>query len=175
MNTNQSKTLYAVETASEINEPLIHLDVGDFGLLIASKEIVGVISSQQLMPSANLGCGGFIKVEQYNVPVFLFNKVLQLQAQLPEKPATLAVMQYQLRLFALCCFGLSKHEFDSLHFFSIPKSMSCSMQPFTTFAMLNDQTAGLTTSADMWRLISLRGAASLAPLRIPSMSIQGAG
>ena len=166
--------------SSHLAEPLALMACGEFSLLIASKDIVTlisaqkIVSAQKILPSKAASACGEIEFNQQTVPVFALNKALQLQPQLPSVEMILVVLQYESCLFALCCSELEKLNASDLHFYPVPQSMSSRKQPFAEFAIVNHVAAGLTSAAELWRLLSLRNAVQ-AMLREPvQIRIQGA-
>jgi chemotaxis signal transduction protein len=167
--------LRTVTPSSMSAEPLALMDCGEFSLLISSKDIVTLMSAQKIVTFAAAHSCGVIEFEQQCIPVFAFNKALQLQSKLPSTQMTLVIVQYQSNLFAVCCAALEKIEMTDLHFYSVPLSMSSRKQPFTQFTIINKRTAGLTSAADLWRLLTMRNAIQAIPVAKPQALIQGAG
>lgn len=157
MNLTEKNQLRAVPTTRNADEPLALLDCGEFSLLISSKDIVTLMSAQKIITSNLAQACGAIEFEQQHIPVFALNKALQLSANLSANQLTLVVLQHQTRLFALGCSALEKIEIPDLQFFSVPISMSSRKQPFTQFAVLNNRAAGLTSAANLSRLLDMRG------------------
>lgn len=171
---NTDNKLRAVTPSSTPAEPLALMDCGEFSLLISSKDIVTLVSAQKIIASVSAHTCGAIEFEQQEIPVFLFSKTLQLQSALPAEHKTLVVIQHQSNLFALCCSALEKMELDNLHFFAVPLSMSSRKQPFTQFAVVNKRAAGLTSAAELWRLLTMRNAVQDIP-KVKTQSLaQGA-
>lgn len=179
--------LQVVAPASYSAEPLALINCGEFSLLISSKDIVTLISAQKIIPTQTIvsaqkllasktahACGE-IEFEQQVIPVFAFNKALQLQTRLPSSHMTLVVLQYESRLFAICCSGLEKLNAADLHFHDVPLSMSNRKQPFAEFAIVNNLAAGLSSAAELWRLLHFRKAVQAMPLIQAQVRIQGAG
>lgn len=153
----EREQLRAIVASPKTDEPLALMDFGELSLLVPSKDIVTLMSAQKIMPSdVAQACGAF-EFEQQHIPVFAFNKALQLQTDLPSNQLTLVVLQQQTHLFAVCCCALEKIETLDLHFFPVPISMSSRKQPFTQFAVINNRAAGLTSAASLRRLLELRG------------------
>ncbi len=173
--------LQVVAPASHLAEPLALINCGEFSLLISSKDIVTLISAQKMVsaqkvaPSKAAQVCGEIEFEQQMIPVFAFNKSLQLQPKLLSMQMTLVVLQHESYLFAICCSGLEKLNAADLHFYKVPLSMSNRKQPFAEFAIVNRVAAGLSSAAELWRLLSLRKAVPLMPSVQSQILIQGAG
>jgi hypothetical protein len=157
MNLTEKSQLRAVPTTHNADEPLALIDCGELSLLISSKDIVTLMSAQKIIASTLVQACGAIEFEQQQIPVFALNKALQLSANLSANQLTLVVVQHQTRLFALGCCALEKIERPDLQLFSVPVSMSSRKQPFTQFAVLNNRAAGLTSAANLSRLLELRG------------------
>ncbi len=170
-----AQTLQVVAPASHSAEPLALINCGEFSLLISSKDIVTLISAQKLLASKTAHACGEVEFEQKVIPVFVFNKALQLQPRLPSAHMTVVVLQHESRLFAICCSGLEKLNAADLHFHKVPLSMSNRKQPFAEFAIVNNIAAGLSSAAELWRLLSLRKAVQTMPLVQMQVLIQGAG
>lgn len=167
--------LRAVSPSSAVVEPLALMDCGEFSLLISSKDIVTLMSAQKIIPSKATHTCGAIEFEQQSIPVFAFNKALQLQPNLPSAQMTLVIIQHQSWLFALCCFALEKIEMADLHFYAVPLNMSSRKQPFAQFAVVNKRAAGLTSAAELWRLLEMRNAVQSVPVIKIQELIQGVG
>lgn len=167
--------LQVVAPASHSAEPLALINCGEFSLLISSQDIVTLISAQKIVTSKVTQTCGEIEFEQQMIPVFVFNKALQLQPQLPSTPMTLVVLQHESYLFAICCLSLEKLNAADLHFHKVPLSMSNRKQPFAEFAIVNNIAAGLSSAAELWRLLSLRKAVQAIQIVQPQVLIQGAG
>ncbi len=174
MNSTEKNQLRAVATAHNADEPLALLDCGELGLLISSKDIVTLTSSQKIIASNFVQACGAIEFEQQQIPVFALNKALQLTANLSANQLTLVVLQHQTRIFALACCSLEKIEMPDLQFFTVPLSMSSRKQPFTQFAVLNNRAAGLTSAANISRLLEMRGVEFSTFLSGPDKRIQEA-
>lgn len=157
MNSTEKNQLRAVPTAHNADEPLALLDCGELSLLISSKDIVTLVSSQKIIASNLAQACGAIEFERQHIPVFALNKALQLSTTLSTNQLTLVVLQHQTQIFALGCSGLEKIEMPDLQFFTVPMSMSSRKQPFTQFAVLNNRAAGLTSAANLSRLLEMRG------------------
>lgn len=174
-NTYGEKKLQVVASTPTATDPLALINCGEFSLLISSKDIVTLVSAQKILPSSVGQACGEIEFEQQRVPVFAFNKALQLQLTLASIQKTLVLLQHESRLFAICCSGLEKLEAADLHFYKVPLSMSSRKQPFAEFAVVNQMAAGLSSAADLWQLLSLRKAVQAMPLATTHSLIQGAG
>lgn len=157
MNINEKNQLRAIPTSQSADEPLALIDCGEFSLLISSKDIVTLMSSQKIIASSVAQACGAIEFEQQQIPVFALNKALQLSPNLSANQLTLVVLQHQARIFAVCCCALEKIETSDLQFFTVPLSMSSRKQPFTQFAVLNNRAAGLTNAENLSRLLDARG------------------
>ena len=167
------KKLRAVSPSSASAEPLALMDFGEFSLLISSKDIVTLMSAQKIIaPVAENTCGA-IEFEQHIIPVFTFNKALQLQSSLPSVPMTLVIIQHQSYLFALACSALEKIEMAEHHFYPVPLSMSSRKQPFAQFAVVNKRAVGLSSATDLWRLLEMRNATQSVPTVKTQMIRQG--
>jgi hypothetical protein len=158
------KKLRALAPSINSVEPLALMDCGEFSLLVSSKDIVTLMAAQKIISSTNTQSCGVIDYEQKSIPVFAFNKALQLQPNLPSTHMTLVVLQHQSRLFAVCCSALEKLEPAELTFFAVPLSMSSRKQPFAQFSVINKRAAGLTSAAELWQLLALRNAVNTMPM-----------
>ena len=156
MNINEKNQLRAIPTSQSADEPLALIDCGEFSLLISSKDIVTLMSAQKITASNIAQACGAIEFDHQQIPVFGFNKALQLTEKLSANQLTLVVLNYQARLFAVGCCALEKIEIPELQFFPVPVSMSSRKQPFTQFAVLNNRAAGLTSAANLSRLLDMR-------------------
>lgn len=166
--------LRAVKTAASLVEPLALMDCGEFSLLISSKDIVTLMSAQKIIASTMAHTCGALEFEQNIIPVFAFNKALQLQPKLFSTQITLVIIRHESYLFALCCSALEKLEMADLGFYAVPLSMSSRKQPFSQFAVINKRAAGLTSAADLWRLLSMRNATQTIPRIKTQEFVQGA-
>lgn len=174
-NNSLEQKLRVVESSANTAEPLVLMDCGDLSLFISSKDIVTLMSAQKIIASDIPHACGAIELEQVVVPVFALNKTLQLQPQPPSEHMTLVILQYDSRLFALCCFGLEKLELAELKIYPVPISMSSRKQPFAQFAVVNKRAAGLSSAAEVWRLLSMRNAVQAIPAVKNQVFVQGAG
>jgi hypothetical protein len=174
-NNDVDNKLRAVSPSSASIEPLALMDCGEFSLLISSKDIMTLMSVQKITASKATHTCGSIEFEQQSIPVFAFNKALQLQPSLPSAQMTLVIIQHQSWLFALCCFALEKIELADMHFYTVPLNMSSRKQPFAQFAVINKRAAGLTSAAELWRLLEMRKAVHPVPAIQTHELIQGAG
>lgn len=174
-NSNFEQKLRAVESSPDAVEPLALMDCGDLCLLVSSKDIVTLMSAQKIIATDIPYACGVIEFEQMCVPVFSFNKTLQLQAQLPSEHMTLVLLQHESRVFAVCCAALEKIEVADLNIYSVPISMSSRKQPFTRFSVVNKRAAGLSSAAELWRLLALRNAVQAIPVSDGQVFFQGAG
>ena len=157
MNINEKNQLRAIPSSHNADDPLALIDCGELSLLLSSKDIVTLMSAQKIIaPSVTQACGA-IDFEQLQIPVFSLNKALQLTDKLSANQLTLVVLQYQTRIFAVSCCALEKIEISGFQFFPVPVSMSSRKQPFTHFAVLNNRAAGLTSAANLSRLLDIRG------------------
>ncbi|MET0356460.1 MAG: hypothetical protein ABW044_06750 [Cellvibrio sp.] len=157
-NKSDDKNLLRVVTSSiDPDEPLALLDFGDVNFLVSSKDILTLSSAQKMTaPTLAQACGKLL-LEDGEVPVFAINKALQLNPERPSNHLTLVVLKHQTRVFGLCCVTLEKIEMQNLNFFTVPVSMTSRKQPFSQFALVNKQTAGLTSAFDLLRLLTARG------------------
>ncbi|GGY74783.1 hypothetical protein GCM10011613_20310 [Cellvibrio zantedeschiae] len=174
-NSDAGPRIHAVKSSAGSPEPLALMDCGEFSLLISSKDIVTLASATKIIASTMAHTCGAIEHEQQIIPVFAFNKALQLQSNLPSAQMTLIIIQYDNYLFALCCKALEKIEVADVHFFDVPLSMSSRKQPFTQFAVVNKRAAGLTSASQLWRLLTMRNAAQTIPQLKSRILTQGAG
>lgn len=174
-NNRSEQKMQVVAPALHSAEPLALLMCEEFSLLIPSRDIVTLVSSQKILFSNIAQACGEIEFNQHSVPVFAFTKALQLQPQLPVEQMTLVVLQYESYLFAICCSELKKLNAVDLHFYTVPLSMSSRKQPFTQFAIVNHVAAGLSSTAQLWRLVRLRKAGQAIPLLPTQVLMQGAG
>ena len=174
MSINEKSQLRAVPATHNTDEPLALMDCGELSLLISSKDIVTLISAQKMVASTIAHACGAIEFEQQLIPVFALNKALQLSDNLSSNQLTLVVLQHQTRLFALGCCALEKIDTPDLQFFSVPLSMSSRKQPFMQFAVLNNRAAGLTSAANLSRLLDMRGVEFSTSLMITAKRIQEA-
>lgn len=172
---DSAKKLQVVAPVPHSSESLAFINCDEFSLLISSKEIVILMSANKIMPSKAVHACGEIEFEQQMIPVFSFNKALQLQPQLPSAQMTLVVLQHEGRLFAIGCSGLEKLNAADLHFHKVPLGMTNRKQPFSEFAIVNNFAAGLSSTAELWRLLSLRKALQSIPLVQMQIPIQGVG
>lgn len=172
---NFEQKLRAVEPSSNTTEPLALMDCGEFSLLVSSKDIVTLISAQKIIAADIPHACAAVEFEQRCIPVFAFNKTLQLLPQLPSGHMTLVILQHESRLFALCCSALEKMEVADLKIYPVPISMSSRKQPFIEFAVVNKRAAGLTSGAELWRLLAMRNAVQAIPFVDGKICSQGAG
>lgn len=154
----RSQTLRAVKSHDKITDPLALMDCGQFSLLISSKDIVTLMSAHKMIASAVEHTCGMVEFEQQLIPVFAFNKALQLQTSVANKHMTLVIFHHDSHTFAVCCSALEKVDPLALDFFPVPVSMSSRKQPFTQFAVVNKRAAGLSSAAELWQLLTLRNA-----------------
>jgi chemotaxis signal transduction protein len=175
-NLSQQKMRALIPSSNSV-EPLALMDCGEFSLLMSSKDIVTLMSAQKIIASSAAQTCGTVEYEQQIIPVFAFNKAFQLQPKLPFAQMTLVIFQHQSRLFAVCCSALEKIESADLHFYKVPPSMSSRKQPFAQFAVVNERAAGLSSAAELWRLLAMRNAVHVpAGLVLKTQElIQGAG
>lgn len=160
---NDANKLREVGAPSRAPQPLALIDCGEFSLLISSKDIVTSMSAQKIVaPTIPHACGA-IEFEQNSVPVFAFNKALQLQSRLPSSQMTLVVIQHESYLFSLGAVALQKLDMMDLHFYPVPVNMRSRKQPFTQFAIVNKRVAGLSSAAELWRLLKIRHATTDIP------------
>jgi len=156
-NTTNKPPLRAVAQSTVADEPLAFIDFGDVSFLVSSKDIFTLMSTQKITtPVLDQSCGEII-LEDATLPVFSVNKALQLSSERPANHLTLVVLQHQARLFGLSCITLEKIDARNLHFFSVPVTMSSRKQPFTQFAVVNNRAAGVTSAANLFRLLQARG------------------
>ena len=149
--------LRAVTPSSVADEPMALLDFGDLGFLVSSKDIFTLISTQKMAaPSVSQACGE-VAIEEHKIPVFAIGKALQLNAERPANHLTLVVLQHNMQLFGFTCVTFEKVDLHDLNFFQVPVSMSSRKQPFSQFAVVNNRAAGLTSSADLLRMLEARG------------------
>lgn len=174
VNNNGEQKLRAVMPTSNAVEPLALMDCGEFSVLVSSKDIVTLMSAQKIITSSSVQTCGAVEYEQHIVPVFAFNKALQLQPTLPSAQMTLVILQHQTCLFAVCCSALEKIEAADLHFYKVPLSMSSRKQPFAQFAIVNKRATGLSSAAELWRLLAMRNAVQAVPVIKTQELIQGA-
>ena len=160
---DRANKLRAITPSSAPVEPLALIDFGEFSLLLLGKDIVTLMSAQKIMAPATEYTCGKIEHEQYMIPVFTFNKALQLQSCLPSTQMTLVVIQHQSYLFAVGCSAFDKIEIADLHFYPVPISMTSRKQPFSQFAVANKRAVGLSSAADLWRLLVTRNAVQVIP------------
>jgi chemotaxis signal transduction protein len=154
---DERNPLRAVVQSNGIDEPLALIDFGDVSFLVSSKDIFTLMSTQKMTASVlDQACGEII-LEDATLPVFALNKALQLSSERPANHLTLVVLEYQARLFGLCCITLEKIDACNLHFFSVPVTMSSRKQPFSQFAVVNNRAAGVTSAANLFRLLQTRG------------------
>lgn len=172
---DSEQTLRAVAPSSNLAEPFALMDCGEFNLLISSKDIVTLMSAQKIIGSTVAQTCGMIEFDQQLIPVFAFNKALQLKSELSAVQKTLVIIQHRSYVFALCCSALEKIEMADLHFYHAPVSMSSRKQPFTQFAVVNKRAAGLSSAAELWRLLTMRKAIQIIPEIKRQISMQGAG
>ncbi|RYY75086.1 MAG: hypothetical protein EOO52_12325 [Gammaproteobacteria bacterium] len=156
-NAEQKNPLRAVAPSAAIDEPLALLDFGDMSLLVSSKDIFTLMSTQKMMsPTLTQACGEIV-VDENCLPVFAMNKTLQLSSERPSSHLTLVVLQHQTLMFGWCCVTLEKIDMQELQFFPVPVSMSSRKQPFSHFAVINHRAAGLTSAAGLLQLLEARG------------------
>ena len=149
--------LRAVTSSSDVEEPLALLDLGDVNFLIPSKDIVTLMSIQEItVPTLSFACGE-VTCEFGKVPIFAINKALQLKPELSSNHLTVVVLRHQALLFGLCCVNLKKIEARDLKFFAVPINMSSRKQPFSQFAIVDNYAAGLTNALSLSRLLDARG------------------
>lgn len=141
----------------------VHIDIGEFGLLLPSADVVTLVSHQMRIalvesssPLAAQSCG-YLDYEAQRYPVFCFNKALQLQNRLEAHHRVLVLLRHQGQHFALACRALIKLELQNYPVYPVPLSMSSRKQPFNRFAMINDAALGLSSAAELLALLELRG------------------
>ncbi len=164
--------LRAVTPSTAADEPLALLDFGDLAFLVSSKDIFTLISTQKMATSSLSQVCGEIVIEERKVPVFAINKALQLNTERPANHLTLVVLQHETQLFGFSCVTFEKIDLHDLNFFQVPVSMSSRKQPFSQFAVVNNRAAGLTSSADLLRMLETRGV--IFPESIEHHSVQEA-
>jgi hypothetical protein len=113
---------------------------------------------QNMAAQKNTTACGYFDYDNHLVPVYGLNKMMQLQTDIKQTQTTLLVLKQEERFFALCCLGIQKMVADNLAFFKVPISMSSAKQPFTQLALVENTLAGLTSSAELWRVLAKRGA-----------------
>lgn len=156
----------------------VHLDGGEFGLLLPAEEVVTLLPSSKLIAPTDTASSlaaqtcGYLEFDQQRYPVFCLNKALQLQSRLEAHHQVLVLLRHQQQFFALAGRSLNKLEAHGYPIYPVPRSMSSRKQPFSSFALINDAALGLSSAADLLDLLQVRGVQIRAQNQ---RALQGAG
>lgn len=158
-------------------QPMVHLDCGDFGLLVPSRDLVSLLAPQQIIARSEQlpeSCAS-VDFDGQRYPVFCLNKALQLQSALEAKHRALVLLCTQGYGFGVACYALTKLDTELKEIYPVPPSMSSRKQPFSEFALVNDQALGLSSAAALLALLKLRGVKILPLQDSHSVMRKGAG
>lgn len=156
----------------------VRLDGGEFGLLLPAADVVTLMPGNRLSAPTDTASSlvaqscGYLEYGQQRYPVFCLNKALQLQSRLEPCHQVLVLLRHQQQGFALACRSLTKLETQDYPVYPVPRSMSSRKQPFSRFALIGEVALGLSSAADLLKLLQVRG---VQVREQNSHALQGAG
>jgi hypothetical protein len=163
---------------------LVFIDCGEFNLLLPGDEIISLAPAPQLTRSQSDQHCGYIEFEQNSYPVFCLNKPLQLQSELLPSHKVIVLLEHIDYRFGISCCELTKvsdlsHAMSMLQenkmtFYKVPVCMTSRKQPFSEFAIINNQAAGLSSASALFSLLQLRGVTLSSLQTMPTKMFQGA-
>jgi len=156
------KNLYAVADRTPEPDSLVLLDMVEIQMF-TSGDIVSIVPFNQMQSSLDDFTCGSLEFEGELIPVFYLNRHLQLQPAADSRCAALAILSTGTQRFGVACLGIQKYEAALPAFYSVPVCMSSRKQPFNEFAVVNQKAVGLTSAAELLRVLRLRGAALANP------------
>jgi hypothetical protein len=169
----------SVATAS-----LVLIDCGEFNLLLPGDEIISLAPATELIDSQSSQNCGYVEFEQHCYPVFCLNKPLQLQSELLASHKVIVLLEHIDYRFGISCCELTKVsdlsralsmlQENKMIFYKVPVCMTSRKQPFSEFAIINNQAAGLSSAAALFSLLQLRGATLSSLQTVPTKMFQGA-
>jgi hypothetical protein len=153
---------------------LVMLECGDITLLLPSDEIVSMVSSAELTAQQDSSsiCGT-VEFMQQSYSVFSINKALQLSAELSPQQQVIVLFSAQQSWFALACQNIKKLEAQPTRIFAVPSSMRSRKQPFSEFAIIDNEAVGVSSSVQLLAFLHMRGA-HVSASQTSSFNIQGA-
>lgn len=149
--------LYAVGDTAQARNSLVLLDMVEIQFLLQG-DIVSLLPVSQMLPSPDDCACGSLEFEGELLPVFYVNRNLQLQTMADSRCTALVILSTGLQRFGLACLGVEKQSGAVPAFYSVPVCMSSRKQPFNEFAIINHKAIGLTSAAELLRVLHLRGA-----------------
>jgi len=160
---------YIPSTAASLSaNSLALLSFDEFTFLVPGEDVLSLLPIQKIDAAVASNSCGLVEYNGHSVPVFSVNKALQLQSSKKDSHSVIAILNYQSMWFSLACNSLAKCEIGNLQLFRVPTCMSSRKQPFSQVAIVGDKAACLTNSAELWKLLHLRGAvgATISPTLI---------
>lgn len=163
---------------------LVLIDCGEFNLLLPGDEIISLAPAPELISSQSAQNCGYVEFEQHCYPVFCLNKPLQLQPELLSSHKVIVLLEHIDYRFGISCCEITKVselsralsllQENKIVFYKVPVCMSSRKQPFSEFAIINNQAAGLSSAAALFSLLQLRGATLSSLQTVPTKMFQGA-
>jgi hypothetical protein len=152
-----NNTLVAVPTTAPTPDTLVVLNLSEIQFLLqAGVESLLPIKDMR-PPSDELACGS-LEFEGELIPVFCLDHHLQLQAVAGSTCVAVALLSNGSQRFGLVCLGLEKWANPAPVFYRVPVCMTSRKQPFSEFAVIDNKVVGLTSAAELLRVLGLRGA-----------------
>ncbi len=157
------KNLHAVASGTQARDSLVLIDMAEIQFLL-SGDIVSLapidlmqLTADQMQPAADELACGYLMFEDELVPVFSLNRNLQLQTVADSRCIALAILSAGSQRFGLACLNVEKQSDGMPVFYPVPVCMSSRKQPFSEFAVINQRAVGLTSAAELLRVLRLRG------------------
>lgn len=154
------KNLQAVASKLQVRDSLVLIEMVEKQFLLAG-DILSLVPIKQMQPATHEYACGSLLYEGELVPVFQFNRNLQLQSVADSRCLVLAMLSSGTQRFALTCLNIEKLSEVMPVFYPVPRCMSSRKQPFGEFAVINQKAVGLTSGAELLGVLRLRGASLL--------------